>query len=65
MIKFIVTVASCYFIAYYAALRIIQRLFKQLEISASENLALAVGMFFYTVLCYILQRFWVFKKKQE
>lgn len=60
--KFVVNVAVCYIIAYGVAKPLILRLLAGQALQLQENIAMLVGMFLYTGLNYLGQRFFAFQK---
>lgn len=60
--KFISNVALCYLVAYGAAKPLALRLLSGMPSFVQENVAMLVGMCFYTVLNYLGQRFFAFQK---
>ena len=60
--KFILSVAVCYLIAYGAAKPLAMRILNDVSKQIQENVAMLVGMCFYTALNYLGQRFFAFKK---
>lgn len=63
VIRFVLTVAMCYLIAYGGAKLAFLYLFAQLSPKLQGNLALALGMVCYTLLNYFVQKKWVFVKR--
>lgn len=61
VVKFIVNVAVCYFIAYGAAKPVVIWLLSGRPVKLQENVAMFVGMGLYTVLNYFGQRFFAFR----
>lgn len=61
VLKFIINVAACYFIAYGAAKPVVMYLLSGQSVKFQENVAMFVGMGLYTVLNYFGQRFFAFK----
>ena len=59
--KFILNVALCYLVAYGAAKPLALRLLSGMPSFVQENVAMLVGMCFYTVLNYLGQRFFAFQ----
>lgn len=60
--RFILTVAVCYVIAYSFAKPLVIYLLANYDRKVQENVAMVVGMCLYTVLNYLGQRFFAFKK---
>lgn len=63
--KFVLTVGICYALAYGAAKPLTLRLLSSWPKKLQENAAMLVGMGFYTVLNYVGQRFFAFRRKEE
>lgn len=61
VVKFIINVAVCYFIAYGAAKPVVMNVLAAQPINIQENVAMFVGMGLYTVLNYFGQRFFAFR----
>lgn len=61
VVKFIINVAVCYFIAYGAAKPVVMSVLAAQPINIQENVAMFVGMGLYTVLNYFGQRFFAFR----
>ena len=62
VIKFVLTVAVCYLIAYGAAKPLAAQLLEGQSTNLQENIAMLTGMVLYTGLNYLGQRFFAFKK---
>lgn len=65
ILLFILNLAVCYFIAYFAAKKAIYLLLASLQEKLKDNIALICGMCLYTVLNYIGQRLLVFKQSED
>ena len=65
IVKFIICIAVCYFIAYGLAKPAAEILLEAQSTAIKENVAMAAGMGIYTVLNYIGQRFFAFEKKEK
>jgi putative flippase GtrA len=65
-LKFSITVAICYVIAYSIAQPIVTMLLKNLQLSKSwiEQISMLFGMGLFTLLNYVGQRFFAFKEKK-
>lgn len=63
--KFVLTVGICYFLGYGLAKPLALKLLSGFPVKVQENVAMAIGMGIYTVLNYIGQRFFAFKKTGE
>ncbi len=61
--KFMLTVGVCYLLAYHLAKSLVVQVFINQSISVQENIAMIIGMGFYTGFNYLGQRFFVFRKK--
>lgn len=61
IIKFIVNISICYFIAYGAARPLIRLIFSGTNSHIQDNLAMFGGMCIFVILNYCGQRFWTFK----
>ncbi len=61
LLKYILHMLVCYFIAYTVAPKLCAGLIEQLGLHAAGNVALTVGMVFFTVLNYFGQRYLVFR----
>lgn len=62
IIKFIVNIAACYFIAYGLARPIVALIFDFSDMQIRDNLSMLAGMCFFVGLNYIGQKFLVFAK---
>ena len=62
VIKFIITIVVCYFIAYGIAKPLMRHLLKATTQNIQENVAMLVGLVLFTLLNYFGQRFFAFKK---
>lgn len=60
VLKFIVTVAGCYFVGYGVAKPLVALALSSQSIAIQENIAMCVGMCLYVVLNYLIQRVFVF-----
>ncbi|MDR1912443.1 MAG: GtrA family protein [Helicobacteraceae bacterium] len=65
IIPFALNIAICYFIAYSIAKPLIYYLLYDFEQTIRDNIALFIGMCFFTALNYFGQRFFVFKSKEQ
>lgn len=69
IIKFIIVIAVSYFIAFGTAKSIILYLVERLNIDSreiiSEQLAMVLAQGIFTVMNFVGQRLWVFKKQEE
>lgn len=61
VLRFIVNIAVCYFIAYGAAKPLVRLLSSGAGQALRDNVSMLVGMVFFTVCNYIGQRFFTFK----
>lgn len=64
IVLFIINIASCYFIAYFLAIRIVELLLVEYSSTIISNVSMVVGMCLFVVLNYIGQRVFVFKLKK-
>lgn len=65
VLKFIINVLACYFIAYGVAKRLALMIFEFAGEKLQSNIAMMVGMVLFTALNYIGQRFFCFRKERE
>ena len=63
VLRFVLTLVVCYLLAYGAAKPLAIRILSGASQKVQENVAMVVGMGFYTVLNYLGQRFFAFRKK--
>jgi len=63
VIYFIFTVAFCYLVAYGVSKPLAQYALSSYCLAIQENVAMALGTCLYTLLNYLIQKFFVFKKK--
>lgn len=61
VIKFVINVAVCYFIAYSVAKPVVMWMLSKQSAQIQENIAMFIGMVLYTILNYLGQRFFAFK----
>lgn len=61
VLRFIVNIAACYFVAYTLARPLVQAIFDGLSDTARDNIAMLGGMVIFTCLNYLGQRFFAFK----
>ena len=64
-LKFAAVMIVCYLIAYGAAKPLCMKLLSSSPVKVQENVAMVVGMVFYTVLNFIGQKFIAFRKKNR
>lgn len=62
--RFIVNILICYFLAYSIAKPLAFSLISGLNTKIAENLAMFIGMIFFTALNFVGQKFFAFKNKQ-
>ena len=62
VIRFVINIAICYFIAYGVAKPLVAHILTDLSTKWQENIAMAVGMVLFVGLNYFGQRFFVFNK---
>ena len=65
VIRFVINIAICYFIAYGVAKPLVAHILTDLSTKWQENIAMAVGMVLFVGLNYFGQRFFVFKKPDK
>lgn len=65
VLKFIVNISICYFIAYGTARPIIELSLKEIDKNIGENIAMIVGMVFFVFLNFFGQKYFVFRCKNE
>ncbi len=63
IIKFIVNITICYFVAYGGAKPLIKLILSSSDAILQDNISMLVGMVIFVILNYIGQRFFVFKKE--
>ena len=63
--KFVLTIGSCYIIAYGVAKPIARMLLSGLPVKIQENAAMLAGMGLFVILNYLGQRFFAFNNKQR
>ena len=62
VVKFAINVAVCWLLAYGVAKHLVLRILEGQSLWLQENVAMLVGMCLYTVLNYLGQRFFAFRK---
>lgn len=65
IVKFVLNISLCYFIAYGAAKPVVSYLLVGVRGKVQDNLSMMSGMCFFIVLNYFGQRIFVFKEKGE
>lgn len=65
ILKFILNISICYFIAYGTAKPLVYKVLQGFNGTIRDNVAMLMGMGIFVVLNYIGQRFFVFRKKEE
>jgi putative flippase GtrA len=65
VLAFIANIAGCYFVAYGLARPAMHYLLRRSPLKIQENVALFTGMCLFTVINYIGQRLFVFKKRKN
>lgn len=65
IVKFVINISVCYFIAYGVAKPLAHWIFSFLDDKWCDNLAMIAGMGIFVVLNYIGQRFFVFKSNEN
>lgn len=64
VVRFAANIAVCYLIAYGAAKPLCLRLLANVSVSTRDNVAMLVGMVFFTGLNYLGQRFFAFRSQK-
>lgn len=64
VVKFVLNITVCYFLAYGLAKPLVMRILSGQEIKLVENIAMVVGMVLFVGLNYLGQRFLVFSEKK-
>ena len=64
VVKFVLNITVCYFLAYGLAKPLVMRILADQEIKLVENAAMVVGMVLFVGLNYLGQRFLVFSEKK-
>lgn len=64
VLRFVLNILFCYLVAYGLAKPLAKSLLPTLPHNIQENIAMIVGLFAFTVLNYLGQRFFAFKKQQ-
>lgn len=64
VVKFVVNISLCYFLAYGIAKPAVELMLTPLSVTVKENLAMLVGMGLFVIFNYIGQRFFVFKENE-
>ena len=65
IIKFIINISVCYFVAYGVAKPLVYYVLGSISKSLQDNIAMLVGMCLFVVINYFGQRFWVFSDTDE
>lgn len=65
LLKYVLHMLVCYFIAYTVAPKLCAGLIEQFGLHAAGNVALTVGMVFFTILNYFGQRYLVFRRPRQ
>ena len=65
MVKFVINIAACYFLAYGAAKPAIRILLTGANDAVQDNIAMLLGMCIFVVLNYMGQRYFVFKPSER
>ena len=65
VLRFVINIAVCYFLAYGAAKPLVKLILSNSSKALTENCAMLAGMVFFVGLNYIGQRFFAFKNKEE
>ncbi|MDD7733294.1 MAG: GtrA family protein [Firmicutes bacterium] len=64
VVKFVLNITVCYFLAYGLAKPLVMRILEGQEVKLVENIAMLVGMVLFVGLNYLGQRFLVFSEKK-
>lgn len=64
VVKFVVNISLCYFLAYGIAKPAVELMLTPLSVTVKENFAMLVGMGLFVIFNYIGQRFFVFKENE-
>lgn len=65
VIRFIINIAVCYFVAYGVAKPLVTLILQNVSIVVRDNIAMAVGMCIFVALNYFGQRLFAFKEEDE
>ena len=65
MLRFIVNICGCYFIAYGVAKPLSLKILTSASKTIQENIAMMIGMVLFVLLNYIGQRYFVFRSRNE
>ena len=65
LVRFVINIALCYFIAYGVAQPIVRAIFVNADVTVRDNLSMLVGMGLFVMLNYLGQRFMVFRQKDR
>ncbi len=65
ILRFIINIATCYFLAYGIAKPIVRHILSNQSVSIQDNGAMLVGMGLFVILNYFGQRFFAFKEKEK
>lgn len=65
IVRFAVNIGVCYVAAYSVAKPLIARMLTAAPVKVQENVAMLAGMVIFTVLNYVGQRFFAFRKKED
>ena len=63
IVRFVINILVCYFVAYGVAKPLTIMLLAQASLKVQENIAMLVGMCFFVGLYYLGQRFFAFRKQ--
>ena len=63
VLRFILTIAVCYVLAYSIAQPLVKLILSESSVSVRDNVAMFAGMIIYTVLNFLGQKFFAFKEK--
>ncbi len=65
IVKFVINISICYFVAYGIAKPLILQVLSDYSSKAQDNIAMLVGMCLFVALNYLGQRFFVFKQHKK
>ncbi len=65
VLRFAMTIATCYVIAYLVAQPIVRLIFSSAEETLRDNLAMLTGMCLFSVMNYLGQKFFTFQKRTD
>ena len=65
IVRFTINILLCYLIAYGIAKPAVRYVLQGYEVSIQENIAMLIGLVLFSVLNYLGQRFFAFKKRRK